>query len=235
MNMTPGAKNSDRWQLSQWPKGVPYGSAPILSLEQAQAIRHFLLARIGRKTGKRDLLIFDLLLCTGCYVGELYNLKMSNLLYGSDETRIPIVREDIVFDNSKSNKIRKDRIIPVAGALRKSIEENADISRNWVCWSQIRTDDSRMDKIHLTYLVHSWGKSCGMKIRAHSFRKTFMTQLFEKGADIETMLRLSGHKSIQSLAQYLKNVPAERGKAVDLFPSVYSGQNSESMEIKKVS
>ena len=92
-----------------------------------------------------------------------------------------------------------------------------------------------MEKIHLTYLVHSWGKACGIKIRAHSFRKTFMTRLFENGADIETMLRLSGHKSVQSLAQYLKPSQAKAGTAMELFDSVYSGQNAESMEIKKVS
>jgi integrase len=212
-----------KWQLSRWQKGVPYGAAPALTLEQIRNIRQFLLERRHRQTGKRDLLIFDLLLNTGCYVGELYNLKMSDLVYETEEARIPVAKSAVIFKNSATNKSRNDRVVPVSRPLRDSIEANAEISREWVCWSQLRDREERMDKIYLTYMIHKWSKRCGAKIRAHSFRKTFMRRLFENGVDIPTMLKLSGHKSVQSLEQYFPvREAAASNDAIPVFDAVYS-------------
>lgn len=215
LNYTP-----HKWQMGHWPKGVPYGTAPELTPEDIKTLRSYLLRRIKRTTGRRDLLIFDLFLNTGCLIGELYALSTEDLAYYNDK-QIVTVRSHIIFKNRK-NKPYPDKIIPVSSPLKESIESFTDFSKTWVCWSQMGDQEQRMEKNCLSHLIERWGTVCGMKIRAHSFRKTFLKQLWYNGIDIFTLISLSGHKSMQGLSRYLFPNEIRVNQAITNYGNVYN-------------
>ncbi len=52
----------------------------------------------------------------------------------------------------------------------------------------------------------------GRGISTHSTRRSFVTRLYENGADISTIQRLTGHKDLKSLCLYIEHDP-DRAKA----------------------
>lgn len=211
---------SHKWQLRHWPKGVPYGTAPELTPEDIKTLRNYLLRRIKRTTGRRDLLIFDLFLNTGCLIGELYALRTEEIAYYNGENILK-ARSHIIFKNRKPRPY-SDKIIPVSSPLKESIESFADLSKTWVCWSQMGGKGHRMEKNYLSHLIERWGNFCGMKIRAHSFRKTFLKQLWYNGIDIFTLISLSGHKSMQGLSRYLIPDEIRVNQAITIYGNLYN-------------
>jgi len=52
---------------------------------------------------------------------------------------------------------------------------------------------------------------------AHSFRQTFISRLAERGLPSETIMKLSGHTSIQGIEPYLHATPESIRRAAELI------------------
>lgn len=145
--------------------------------------------------GNRDRLILEMFYQTGIRVSELVDLEMKQ------------------FD--KSNKIlivfgkgRKERIIPLLNSLIKFYDNYIDYRKDVKSNFLFVTEKSKKTYPKLIYRIVN--KYLGMvstlsKRSPHVLRHTFATHLLNRGADINTIKELLGHKSLLSTQVYTHN------------------------------
>lgn len=70
--------------------------------------------------------------------------------------------------------------------------------------------------------LHRWAKSAGIKknVTFHVGRHTYATLLLYYGADLYTVSKLLGHKSVKTTQIYAKVMDESKRKAVNLIPSI---------------
>ena len=158
----------------------------------------------GGRQALRDIVVLELLFCTGLRVSELCSLSKETFQLNSDGLRLLI-----------NGKGRKERIIQITTPelLRllqiyyneycEEIQKQGAILYNQrgrpISPQSVRRIITRhLQKIHAT-----------CHVTPHMFRHTFATSLLEAGMDIRYIQSLLGHSSI-STTQIYTHVAAER-------------------------
>ncbi len=156
----------------------------------------------------RDLLVVELLFCTGIRSAELIGLKESDV------------------DNYKKcirvlGKRKKERIIPVIQSLLTLIETYREIKKMKLFHNNtgelIVTNTGNKSYPKFIYRIV---KSCLSNISTngknspHVLRHTFATSLLNNGADLNAIKELLGHKSLAATQVYTHNT-------VDRLKSIY--------------
>lgn len=130
--------------------------------------------------------------CLGLYAGlriaEIAELRWSDI---DLDRRTLIVR-------SAAGKGGKSRVIPICDELAEELLRAKYRNPDYAVVDQ--GDLPRQRGRHLTeksaaHIYERWIRSRGMVLRSHQCRKTFATELRERGADIVTIQRLMGHSS----------------------------------------
>jgi integrase/recombinase XerC len=151
---------------------------------------------------KRDRAAVLMLLSTGLRREELARLSLHDLELGP---RRGVVRVD--------GKGAKQRDVPFEGPVVDLIREwlaeregfGFDFDRDalWISLSG-RTRGERMSLRSHDQLLAFHAKAAKLRDWGlHRFRVTFATQLYDDGADIETIRTLMGHESIETTRRYL--------------------------------
>lgn len=149
---------------------------------------------------KRNIAIFETLLSTGCRVGELVTMPMS------DEV------SDIMFVIGKGNKERKVYLNAKAKlAIKAYIAErnklNAD--NNYLFISR-ENPYNRLTIGAVETMIRSLGSKAGIEnVHPHKFRRTFATWGLKRGIPIEQVKQLLGHESIETTTIYAKSDDTE--------------------------
>lgn len=137
----------------------------------------------------KDLAIVTVLTFTGCRVGELLKLKVSDLDFKSKTVRI--------FQEKKGGE--HPRIVPIPSDLFWSILGRyvrrlpfKDLKLFPITDRQVR---NVVYKFSLRYL--------GRKIRPHAIRHSYATFLLRKTKDLELVRRLLGHSNYSVIKSYL--------------------------------
>lgn len=148
------------------------------------------------KEAIRNIVIIELLFCTGARVSELANLKMNNINLQSGSINI----------NGKGNK---ERLIQICNS------ETLSILRTY--YSLFKTNiefadgsflinrfNKKLSDQSIRGVVRQICKKAGIKrqITPHAFRHTFATLLLEKGVDLRYIQSLLGHSSITTTQIY---------------------------------
>ena len=157
----------------------------IISDEEIEKLR-------DKCNNKRDLAMIDLLYSTGIRVGELVNLKISDIDFES--------RECVVF-----GKGGKERKVYFDAKAKLHLQEYVD-SRDDGNPALFVTLDAPHDSLKISGVeirMRSLGKSLSLvKIHPHKFRRTMATRAIDKGMPIEQVQKILGHSQIDTTMQY---------------------------------
>lgn len=146
--------------------------------------------------GIRNKCIFEVLLCTGCRVEELVNIKLRDIDLNKQEVKV-------------LGKGNKERIVYLGSYAINSINEYLSVRSNLLknktnnylflnhLGNKITTRGIRdiIDKILLK-------SSTKLKITPHTFRHSFATMLLKEGCDLKSVQELLGHVSLSTTSIY---------------------------------
>jgi integrase/recombinase XerD len=197
-------------------KKLRSGQSSLISAKDYQKICRALVS-IRYKT------IFQLGIYTGERWGAIIKLKVSDV-YLDPYKRIP--RSQITFHKSTRKAtpdgLRSTRQIKVHPDLEQILRayplKAAEIDSDYLFVSQqtnlpitLRTADK--------YLREALTR-CGLDekgISSHGTRRTFITRLHQAGASIAEIKKITGHRSIRSLEQYIDVSEERAGQLVSNF------------------
>lgn len=167
--------------------------------------------------GARDAAIVAVLYSGGLRRAELVGLNLAD--YDAEAGEL-VVR----------GKRRKERIVPVVNGTVHALAD----------WLSVRGDDpgalfipirkgghmqhgERLTTEAVWHMLKRRGKAAGIKdLSPHDFRRTFVSDLLDAGADIATVQRLAGHANIQTTARYDRRPEAAKRKAAELLHVPYT-------------
>lgn len=162
---------------------------------------------IQTSKGQRDLLILEMLYATGVRVGELVNIKISDI----DRTK----REIVIL-----GKGNKERVVTYGEYCRDILEkylEDGRVFLNKTCSNYLFLNQKggQLTERGIRYILSELIKKTSVKknISPHMIRHSFATHLLNEGCDLLTVQKLLGHESI-SATQVYTHVSTDRLKDV---------------------
>jgi integrase/recombinase XerC len=157
--------------------------------------------------GLRDRTLFELLYSTGCRVGEICSLNVSDVVRRQVRVRGKGDRERMVFIGARAAEVL-DKYLP--HRLEQSAED-PDSRRALI----LDLRGERLTTRGVYYLIRRYAALTGMakKVTPHTFRHSFATHVMDEGADIRTVQELLGHASL-STTQIYTHTGIERIKQV---------------------
>lgn len=138
---------------------------------------------------ERAVLLF--LLDTGCRASEFCSLNVGNL----DGATVTI----------RDGKPRRDRLCYLSERTQRALRmymHSASVQRGHLWRSE--NNGARLTPNGVAQLLERIGSRADVHVTPHKLRRTFVTTLLKAGVDIFTLMKLSGHRDIESLKPYIR-------------------------------
>lgn len=164
-------------------------------------------------TGLRHRGMLGMLLGSGCRVGELCDLKVSDINLETRAVHIP-----------GTKTVRADRWVGVNSACFAPVRDWLDVRREegfpgpyaFCCISR-NERGHQMRGAQVRQLVHHLARKAGLetedndrRIHPHAFRHTFASDLKREGVDIRVIQKALGHSNLAVTSIYLDHLdPSE--------------------------
>ncbi len=150
----------------------------------------------------RDRVMFELLYVTAMRSQELVNLDVEHLDLKSKEVFIAM------------GKNRKDRIVPLGDTALSFLNLWLKRARKWFTLEEsgalfVNDTGGRLSTSTVRMRFKHWLKEAGLQNKGftpHSLRHSCATHLLENGADIRYVQELLGHDSIETTADYTRDI-----------------------------
>lgn len=168
----------------------------VLDLEEIEKI----MAAIDHSTneGIRNRAILETLYGCGLRVGELVNLKISNLFLDVEFVKV-------------TGKGNKERLVPIGQSAIGHINYYFEGVRNHQEIKDGETDfvflnrrGAHLTRVMIFTIIKGLVKTAGIKknVSPHTFRHSFASHLVEGGADLRAVQDMLGHESITTTEIY---------------------------------
>lgn len=158
----------------------------------------------------RNALILEMLYATGIRIGELVNIKISDIDKSSNEIRI-------------LGKGRKERIVLYGSYCEDALdlylrESRCYLDKNNSDYLFLNKNGGRLSDRYIRKIIDNVVRKCELEyhVTPHTLRHTFATDMLNSGADLMTVKELLGHSSINTTGIYT-HVSNERLKKVYEF------------------
>lgn len=157
--------------------------------------------------GQRDLLLLEMLYATGCRVGELVNIKLSEIDLG---------RRNILI----LGKGNKERYVTYGEYCEEALNNYLNdgyisLNSNGLDYLFINNKGGVLTERGVRFILDKMIKqtSINKNISPHMIRHSFATYLLNAGCDLLTVQKLLGHESIKA-TQIYTHVTTDRLKEV---------------------
>lgn len=162
-----------------------------------------LLASIDTSSseGLERRLLVEMFYSTGCRVGEMVNIKISDIDFSSKTIKV-------------MGKGSKERVVYYGDYASKYLEDYLnDKDRKGYLFTNKRGEKLTIEEVE--YIVRDIMKHISIKthVTPHTLRHTFATHLLNNGADIRTVQELLGHANLSTTGIYT-HVSSDRLKDV---------------------
>lgn len=167
----------------------------------------FKVPDIRTPLGQRDRVVLELLYATGIRVGELINIKLSDINFSE--------RQIIIL-----GKGNKERIVTFGDYCDEELRLYLDdgyrkLNVNSLEYIFLNNNGEKITERGIRYILDKLIKktSINKRISPHMLRHSFATHLLNEGCDLLTVQKLLGHESI-SATQVYTHVSIDRLKDV---------------------
>ncbi len=186
------ATNRIRELPTEGVKGVP--SVPLTPKSLPKRDLDRLLRTAEQDGNKRNLAILLMLRHTGLRVGELCNLRLSDIAISERKGSLVV----------RSGKGDKDRTVPLNNDVRQALSAYVAVrpaaSTDFLFIGQ-RGQPLQSDAVQL--IVRKYARRAGLsEVTPHILRHSFAKQVLDAGADLATVSRLLGHERLETTAIY---------------------------------
>lgn len=141
----------------------------------------------------KQRVLFALIYSAGLRVGEVCNLKISDI--DSDRMQIRVVK----------SKGKRDRYVPLSDyilqGLRKYVKSSFPV--NYLFNGRVKGDPLGKSAVQQAFRLAVKKAGIQKSVSVHSLRHTYATHLLEQGVDIVTIKELLGHATIETTMMYL--------------------------------
>jgi len=164
------------------------------------------LLAVAHESSPRDYAIMLTMAKAGLRVSEVCTLEWRDV----SEKRL-LVRQ---------GKGSKDRMVPLHYRLKTAIEELPKRREMGSTPVFLSRTGRRLTRRAIQFLMERLASRAGIdreKAHPHSARHTFAVNLLEKGADIRTLQKLLGHRSISTTQTYLDLTDRHMEAAIGLL------------------
>lgn len=165
--------------------------------------------------GARDAAIIAVLYSCGLRRAELVALDVADYHVTEDDGELRV-----------QGKRNKQRIVPVVNGAREALEDWLSVRGSepgplfWSVKGSHRGGRLTTQAIYKMLLTRA--KQAGVNdLSPHDFRRTFVSDLIDAGADIGTVQKLTGHANIATTLRYDRRPEAAKRKAVQLLHVPY--------------
>jgi integrase/recombinase XerD len=181
----------------------------------AQELRWALDYVATRRHAVRNRAMLMTMYLAGLRVGECAALRYEDVLNAEGE-----VRNEIRLD-AEQTKGRYGRVVFVSEKLRKELRTYVRAvpyraGTDKLFYTQ-KKEGEGFTANTLCQFFHHLFRSCGIEgASSHSPRRTFITNLAEKGVSVRVLQSLAGHRNISTTQAYIDVNDAMKRKAVEL-------------------
>ncbi|SFK99672.1 tyrosine-type recombinase/integrase [Brevibacillus centrosporus] len=168
----------------------------IIVLSRQQVLKFLYVMVKFSENFIRDLLLFTLLITTGCRVSEILNLKVSDFNVHTN------------FFRCWMSKTKRERLVVLLPEVFNLVKYFASLNNysddDYLFFSEsshavLKTSDT-------TVLFHNYLDKAGLpKARVHSLRHLFAVLMYEAGSELPIIQQLLGHENMSSTEIYLKS------------------------------
>lgn len=185
-------------------KGVPAAPRTPKALSKREVDR--LLREAERHGNKRNLAILLVLRHTGLRVGELCNLRLSDVTVSERKGEVLV----------RGGKGNKDRTVPLNNDVRRALAAYLAV-RPTVADDHLFVGQrgAPLQPQGVQQVVAKYARRAGLPaVTPHVLRHTFAKQVLDAGEDLATVQRLLGHERLETTAIYTQPTARDLEHAV---------------------
>lgn len=161
---------------------------------------------------KKHRILFALIYSAGLRISEASKLEQRDIDFGRMTIHI------------RQSKYKKDRYVPLAGYMKKGLQDYYQQSRPIQYVFNGKASGSPLSTRAIQYVFRENLRKSGIRKKAnvHTLRHSYATHLLEEGVDIISLRDLLGHQHIQTTLDYLHVAQFERSRTHSPLDTLYS-------------
>lgn len=142
-------------------------------------------------TNVRDKAIVELLLSTGCRVGEVENMNIEDVNWRDESIRV-------IGKGNKERTVYFDDVTEMY--LKKYLDTRNDNEE--ALFVTLNKNKHRLKTVGIESMVRNVGNKMNIKAYPHKFRRTYATKAIKNKMPIATLSKLMGHDKIDTTMMY---------------------------------